>query len=103
MAYFLLPKTLCTELEGRVAKFWWQKSCNKKSIYWCAWKDLYLLKEDGGLGFHKFAKFNVALLAKQGWRLINYPNSLLACILKAKYFPNSDFYKAQLGNLPSLT
>lgn len=76
---------------------------NRKSIHWCTWENLCLLKEDGGFGFRNFAKFNIALLAKQGWRLVNYPNSLLARVLKAKYYPNSDFYKARLGNLPSLT
>lgn len=61
------------------------------------------LKEEGGLGFRKLDKFNIALLAKQGWRLINFPNSLLARVLKTKYYPSSDFLSAQLGNLPSLT
>ncbi|KAA3477188.1 RNA-directed DNA polymerase reverse transcriptase family protein [Gossypium australe] len=57
----------------------------------------------GGLGFRSFGQFNIALLAKQGWRLINFPNSLLEKVLKAKYYPNSDFIHAQLENLPSLT
>ncbi|KAA3486091.1 Ribonuclease H-like superfamily protein [Gossypium australe] len=43
------------------------------------------------------------MLAKQGWRLITYPNSLLAIVLKAKYYLHSNFFNAQLGNLPSLT
>ncbi|KAA3480785.1 reverse transcriptase [Gossypium australe] len=103
MACFLLPKTLCKGLEGIIAKFWWQKSRNRKGIHWCAWKDLCRLKEDGGLGFRNLKNFNVALLAKQGWRLINYPNSLLARVLKAKYYPNTNFAEARLGNLPSLT
>ncbi|KAA3479888.1 reverse transcriptase [Gossypium australe] len=77
--YLGLPNmALCAELEGIIAKFWWQKSRNRKGIHWCAWKDLCLLKENGGLGFRNLAKFNVALLAKQRWHLINYPNSLLA-------------------------
>ncbi|XP_016743160.2 uncharacterized protein [Gossypium hirsutum] len=103
MACFQLPKTLCAELEGIIAKYRWQKKHNRKGIHWCAWKDLCLLKEDGGLGFRNLAKFNVELLAKPGWRLIKSPNSLLAYVLKAKYYPNSNFYKARLGNLPSLT
>ncbi|KAG8481019.1 hypothetical protein CXB51_025741 [Gossypium anomalum] len=49
------------------------------------------------------SQFNIALLAKQGWRFINYPNSLVARVLKAKYYPNTDFNNAQLGNIPSLT
>lgn len=51
MACFLLPKSLCVEIEGIFAKFWWQKSRDKKGIHWCTWKDLCSLKEDGGLGF----------------------------------------------------
>ncbi|KAA3476970.1 reverse transcriptase [Gossypium australe] len=38
-----------------------------------------------------------------GWRLINYPNSLLARVLKAKYYPSTDFLNARLGSLPSYT
>ncbi|KAH1048031.1 hypothetical protein J1N35_038815 [Gossypium stocksii] len=80
MACFLLPKSLCAKLEGIIDKFWWQKG-----IHWCAWNELLSLKKDGGLGFRNLAKFNIALLAKQGWRLINFPNSLLARVLKNTY------------------
>ncbi|KAA3452478.1 Ribonuclease H-like superfamily protein [Gossypium australe] len=59
MSYFLLPKTLCEELESIMSKFWWQKPHNKKG----------LICEDGGLEFHNLVKFNIALLAKQGWGL----------------------------------
>lgn len=31
---FLLPKSLCNELEAIVAKFWWQKSFGKASVHW---------------------------------------------------------------------
>ncbi|KAA3477311.1 Ribonuclease H-like superfamily protein [Gossypium australe] len=65
------------------AEFWWQKQHNKRD-----WRKLGDLKEDGGMGFRVMSKFNIALLAKQGWRLICYPDSLLA---------------RSLGNLPSFT
>ena len=41
-----------------------------------------------------FLKFNDALLAKIGWRLINNPASLLGKILQGKYFPDGDFLTA---------
>ncbi|KAA3479946.1 reverse transcriptase [Gossypium australe] len=91
MACFLLPKTLSAELESIITKFWWQKSRGKKGIHWCVWKDFCSLKENGGLGFRNRDKFNVAMLAKK------------ARVLKAKYYPNSNFINAQLGDLPSLT
>jgi hypothetical protein len=47
-------------------------------------------KCNGGLGFKDMRLFNQALLAHQAWRLIQYPNSLCAQILKAKYYPRGD-------------
>lgn len=43
------------------------------------------------MGFKSFTKFNVVLLTKQGWWLLNNPDYLLAQDLKAKYYPSSDF------------
>lgn len=50
---------------------------------------------DGGLGFRDLHSFNMAMLAKQGWRLIQNPESLCAKILKAKYFLNTHALKAE--------
>lgn len=49
-----------------------------------------------GLGFRSFGKFNVALLVKQGWRLIKNIESLLARVFKAKYYPRTDFLNSNL-------
>lgn len=60
-------------------------------------------KENGGFSFHSFSQFNLSLLAKQGWRLLNYSNSLLARTLKVKYYPENDFLRVRLGNIPSFS
>lgn len=55
-------------------------------------------KHHRGLGFKDMASFNMALLAKQGWRLLSKPNSLLARVLKGKYFYCSSFLQAAQGS-----
>jgi hypothetical protein len=48
-------------------------------------------KSYGGLGFKDMCLFNQALLAHQAMRLLVYPNSLCSRVLKAEYFPQSNF------------
>lgn len=43
----------------------------------------------------------LALLAKQGWRLVKPPSSLLGWLFKARYFPHNDFWTAPTPNVPS--
>jgi len=43
----------------------------------------------------------MAMLAKQGWNLLNKPDALASKLLKSKYFPNSSFLEAKLRHNPS--
>lgn len=58
-------------------------------------------KKMGGMGFKDLRLFNNSLLAKQVWRLIRHPNSIVARVLKGRYHRHSDIMDAQLGNKPS--
>lgn len=51
MLCFLLPKSLCVDLDALIVRFWWQKSANKRGIHWCTWQSLCDLKENEGPGF----------------------------------------------------
>ena len=54
-------------------------------------------KGKGGMGFRDLKLFNLALLAKQGWRLQTNTSSLFYRVYKAKYFPRCDFLEVNLG------
>ncbi|CAN1188525.1 Uncharacterized mitochondrial protein AtMg00310, partial [Linum perenne] len=64
----------------------------KKKIHWIEWRKLCYPKEQGGLGFKDFSKFNQALLAKRGWRIVNNPELLIFRVIKG-IFTNQNFFK----------
>jgi hypothetical protein len=55
----------------------------------------------GGMGFRDLEVFNLVLLAKQGWHILQQPKSLVANVLKDKYFFFCDFMQASMGRNPS--
>ncbi|KAA3488442.1 reverse transcriptase [Gossypium australe] len=77
-------------------------TADKRGIHFCGWSFFSKLKDDRGMGFKDLTKFNVTILAKQGWRILLHPTSLMARILRSKYFPNTRFLSTQLGFNPSL-
>jgi ribonuclease HI len=84
-----------------ISSFWWGSNTDKRKIHWINWKKTCLPKNSGGMGFRDLGAFNEALLAKQGWRIMTEPMSLMASVLKAKYFPKTHFLKAKQGHRPS--
>ncbi|XP_075651268.1 putative mitochondrial protein AtMg00310 [Castanea sativa] len=76
------------------------------------WKERFISKagreiliktvaQNGGMGFRDLHSFNLAMLSKQAWRLIEDTQSLFYKVYKARYFPNGSFIKAELGSNPS--
>jgi hypothetical protein len=95
MGCFDITKDLCNQISAMIAKYWWNNQDKDNSMHWVSWERLVMSKKEGGLGFLDLHSFNMAMLAKQGWRLLKKPDSLCARTLKAKYFPNSDFLGAK--------
>lgn len=58
-------------------------------------------KAMGGLGFKDFELFNMAMLAKQAWHILQEPGSLSARLLRSIYYSNTTILEATIGNHPS--
>jgi len=64
-------------------------------MHWMKWDNLTKPKNKGGMGFRDLRCFNLAMLGKQGWRLLTRADSLCARVLKGRYFHDSDFLHAR--------
>jgi hypothetical protein len=73
-----------------IRAYWWGAEKGKRKVQWIPWNTLILPKALDGLGFKDLRLFNQALLARQAWRLVYFPDSLCARVLKAKYFPQGN-------------
>lgn len=101
MSIFKIPSGLCADIQGAIARFWWHSKGNHRGIHCAKWEKMCNSKGRGCMGFRDLSGFNQALIAKQGWRVIQFPNSLMAKVLQAQYFKKSDFMNAKLGYKPS--
>ncbi|KAH9719688.1 reverse transcriptase domain-containing protein [Citrus sinensis] len=101
MSVFKIPLGLCEDVQKIIARFWWGSQDDKRGIHWAKWERISKAKCRGGMGFKEFSCFNHALVAKQGWRILQFPDSLAARVLQARYFKQSDFLQAKLGSNPS--
>jgi hypothetical protein len=101
MSVFLLPKALCGEINQLMQKIWWSHFNKDSNVHWMSWKRMGVVKKMGGMGFRDLRAFNVALLTKQCWRLWKMPDSLIAKIMKGKYYPEGSILTASIGTNPS--
>lgn len=66
MSCFLIPTSLCHELEQMLNNYWWRsgKGDNQKGLNWISCNNMSYAKSKGGLGFRNLHGFNIALLGK---------------------------------------
>ena len=82
MSCFQIPDGICSAINSMNSNFWWGQRNNERKMHWKKWGGMCSSKQEGGMGFRNLKLFNQALLAKQCWRLIHQPNTLIGRIFK---------------------
>ena len=102
MSVFKLPKGICKSITDEISSFWWGDGEEKRKMHWFAWWKMCVPKKKGGMGFRDLHSFNLAMLAKQCWRLIQNPDSLCARVLSAKYYLDGNVLRTAQRKAPRL-
>lgn len=66
-----------------------------------SWDKVYMPKGMGVIGCKDLKLFNLSLLRRQLWRLVNHRDSLCYAVLSAKYFPEGDPFHSKRVDKPS--
>ncbi|XP_024007904.1 uncharacterized protein LOC112083915 [Eutrema salsugineum] len=101
MSCFKLPKSLCKQIQSVLTRFWWDDKPDQRKMSWVSWNRLTTPLNAGGLGFRDIERFNDALLAKIGARLIYHPHALVSRVLLGKYCHSAPFMDCVLPSNPS--
>ncbi|KAF5442763.1 hypothetical protein F2P56_035387 [Juglans regia] len=78
MSVFKLLNSLLKSINSVIQNFWWWQQEKENKIHWVSWKLMGKAKSVGGIGFRDLECFNKSMFAKQCWRLIQEPDSLVA-------------------------
>ncbi|XP_026446206.1 uncharacterized protein LOC113346871 [Papaver somniferum] len=65
-----------------------------RKLHLLGWDALCSSRSEGGLGFRKYEFNNLVMLDRNAWKIIENHDCLLGSVLKARYFPMTDFLNA---------
>lgn len=91
MSYFRPSKNFARRWEAQILI---GKTEGDRKIHWLKWNNITETRCQGGVGLRDFQCFNLALLAKQDWKIITKPKLLVNRVLKAMYFVNKFIFEA---------
>lgn len=94
MGMFLLADGVDAKLDTPRSKFFWEGARIKRKYHLVKWAAVCRPKNQGGLGILNSKLMNVSLLTKWIWKLSQNASGLWVDLLKAKYFPNGNFFEA---------
>lgn len=101
MNVLLIPLEIYEGIKKKMNAYWQTNGTEHRSIRWMSWDKLCEVKKRGRLRFKRLKEFNIAMLMKQGWRIINNIKLFVTNLMRAKYFQNTNFLNTRLGSNPS--
>ena len=85
LSFFKAPTGIISSIESLFNCFFLEGSVDHRKIFWVDWNSVCRRKEVGGLGVRRIREFNLALLGKWCWRLLEDKDSLWFRVLSARY------------------
>jgi len=76
LSFYKAPASIISSFETIFLKKIWGGGEDNRKISWINWESICTPKEDGGLGVRSVGDFNVALLGKWCWRMLNEKEGL---------------------------
>lgn len=101
-SFFRVPKNVMDKLVSIQRKFLWGGAHEHNKIAWVKWDTVCLPKENGGLGIKDINAFNLALLGKWKWNLLQHQGELWARVLESKYGGWRSLNEAPRANTESI-
>lgn len=93
MSTFLLPLSVCRELDKITRRFLLIVNSDKKYfLAFKAWDELCTPRESRGLGFRLNHEFNQAILSKLAWKIAYDDKSFWCPVLRAKYLKSGSCF-----------
>nr|TKW01003.1 hypothetical protein SEVIR_8G148566v2 [Setaria viridis] len=97
MQNILFSRSFTEKTNSILRRFWWQGvqvEDSSKPFYFRSWDDIYQPKCVGGLGIRNLYTVNKSLVLHSAWLIVSNKDPFLSSVLKAKYFPNTSFWRA---------
>jgi hypothetical protein len=102
MSTFLLPNSICSQLDKVFKNFWWGFPPSKsRNLTLKSWDSICTPKSLGGLSLRKTREVNLALISKLGWKLLIGSDSPWVAQLSGKYLKSGSFLSPSSHSSPS--